>query len=151
MDLKDKSEQNLRIRKVNLGFKIMEQERNLKRSRSKLDMIQAEIDRRETIKLHDHFCYQIDQIIENENPCGLNDEGSCIAYRTGKLSNYKSCCRRCRFVSDKGCTSRSLGCKLWFCLIAENNLSDKSKLIMSDIKKKAFEAGFSGIFGEQCV
>lgn len=61
--------------------------------------------------------------------CKFKDN-KCIAQRKNKSNTTSGCCRTCPILTDKGCPSSNLTCKLLYCKTALNNLK---KLKMSDI------------------
>jgi len=57
--------------------------------------------------------------------------GQCIVQRENKKGKFNGCCRLCPFVTNKGCPSENISCKLIYCKTAIKNI----KLIkISDIK-----------------
>ena len=71
--------------------------------------------------VYDTACDEVDAFTEGKNICGFKD-GVCRA----KIKN--GCCRKCFHVTDHGCPSRNLACKLFFCTKVRN----KYKIIMFD-------------------
>ena len=55
----------------------------------------------------------------------------CIAQRKQKSNSINGCCKMCTLVTNKGCPSVNLACKLVYCKTALGNLK---KLKMKDIK-----------------
>ncbi len=69
--------------------------------------------RRERIKyIYDSSCNIIDDRVGNKNICGFKN-GQCYTQRGTKLCN--GCCRKCRYQSCHGCTTKNLTCKLFNC------------------------------------
>lgn len=94
------------------------------------------------------LCLELDLISQEENPCKF-ENGKCWASRKGILTEFNTCCRRCRHLGENGCTITCLGCKLWFCLPAWENLSRGSRKTIENIKLSAMLLGFHGIIGEK--
>jgi hypothetical protein len=94
------------------------------------------------------LCKSLDLISQKENPCRI-ENGRCGASREGVLKGFNTCCRRCQYLGENGCTINCLGCKLWYCLPAWGNLSRQSKKTIESIRKSAILLGFSGIIGEK--
>jgi len=141
----------LRNQKVKLGFRIMEQERNLKCLRRKLNTIEQELKSKDRQALSEKICHQVDEILEKEEPCKFYKNGSCIGYRMSGDTEFKNCCKSCRYLGVKGCTIKCMGCKFWLCLAAENNLSAEAKEKIQIIKNEAYDNGFTGIIGMRFV
>ncbi len=53
------------------------------------------------------------QTIDYYDPCGWKN-GTCRRMHSSKEPD-KGCCEGCKHLNPKGCTVRSLDCKLWFC------------------------------------
>jgi len=58
------------------------------------------------------------------------ENNQCIAQRNDGNGNISGCCRLCSLVTDKGCSSCNLACKLIYCKTALGNLK---KLKLRDI------------------
>ena len=67
--------------------------------------------KQEKAALYDYFCLVADNIIERYDPCGWKRTGAaeCLQGRP------KGCCHECKYWSSGGCTTNSLGCKLFLC------------------------------------
>ena len=74
---------------------------------------------------------ELDAVIKRLNPCKVvhhkNGKVSC----TGSRSRYYMwfepddqflCCNGCKYITLKGCTIKSIGCKIWLCPIAIEHL-----------------------------
>lgn len=59
-------------------------------------------------RLYDELYNTASRLREKENPCNII-EGHC------KYRKYGCCCSGCEYLSDVGCTVKSLSCKLWLC------------------------------------
>lgn len=57
----------------------------------------------------------------HEDLCKFID-GQCIIQRTNKKGKYNGCCRFCPLVTDKGCPSENVSCKLIYCKTATKNI-----------------------------
>ena len=64
-------------------------------------------------KLHDELYKQIDLLLKKYNPCRIK-EGSCYCYEK-KLHDESFCCKRCKYLTEKGCSVQSLTCKFHLC------------------------------------
>ncbi len=74
--------------------------------------------------INEEACRELDEFTAGKNPCGFKN-GVCKA----KLKS--GCCRKCRWVGSKGCTTSNVACKLFFC----SRVCDKYKsLKFDDIK-----------------
>lgn len=45
----------------------------------------------------------------------------CIAQRLNKVSDINGCCKHCKNVGSKGCTTSNIGCKLIYCKTSIKN------------------------------
>jgi len=63
-------------------------------------------------KLYDILFFIGQQIMNHHDPCAWKD-GMCMKMRT--VEGEEGCCEGCKHLSQKGCTVRSLACKLWLC------------------------------------
>lgn len=65
------------------------------------------------------------------NPCNI---------KNGKCNSLNFCCNGCKYLGEKGCTTKALMCKLWFCTDAKTNVElNKEK---HDIMSEAYDYGF---------
>ena len=62
--------------------------------------------------------------------CQFKD-GKCIVQRKNNLNRNNGCCRLCPIVTDKGCPSVNITCKLIYCKTAIGNIK---LLTLNDIK-----------------
>ena len=79
--------------------------------------------------LYDLIYDLADEYVFNKyNVCNIKD-GKCFAAREDKVRlTYNNCCGECKHLDfKKGCTIRSLGCKLYVCYEAEIKLKEFSK------------------------
>jgi len=67
----------------------------------------------------DEACKYIDNYYKDKNICDFK-YGKCINHRIKKLDYVNGCCRKCRLQSSKGCTSKNVACKLFYCKELEN-------------------------------
>ena len=67
----------------------------------------------ETIKALNKYYYQ--DLCKFEN-------GQCIAQRMRNKGKVNGCCRFCPLVTDKGCPSENVSCKLIYCKTAIKNI-----------------------------
>ncbi len=64
---------------------------------------------------YDSICDTLDKYVTN-NICEFDDKGLCIAERNNKTkTNTNGCCGKCIYVGNKGCTIKSLTCKMFYC------------------------------------
>lgn len=75
---------------------------NIKRRREKLRYIV------------DEGCNYIDNFFGEKNICGFKN-CKCYVQRKNKSEFCNGCCRRCIYQSSKGCTTKNVACKLFFC------------------------------------
>ena len=75
--------------------------------------------------IYEEACKELNDYYAKFNPCGFKN---CICRNNEKYG----CCRCCRNVGDKGCTTDNLSCKFFFCTKAK----DKCKKVLepNDIK-----------------
>jgi len=62
----------------------------------------------EMAAVYDKLWHEADAILKKFNPCKIK-RGRCSSGRR------HPCCDDCEFLSKKGCTEKSLACKLWLC------------------------------------
>ncbi len=79
-----------------------------------------------TKKYYYNLLYNIvDDLFRTYDPCKFNSAGQCIANRANHTvwnteGGYTGCCKpSCKYVSSKGCSTNSLGCKLYTCSTIE--------------------------------
>jgi len=94
------------------------------------------------------LCDKLDAISQEYNPCQF-EGGKCIASRKGLLGEYSSCCRRCRYLGDNGCTEKVLGCKMWYCGEALSRLPVLEWEGIDNIRFDGATSGFHMIIGEK--
>ena len=63
-------------------------------------------------QLYDILLASGQRTLDYYNPCDWKD-GKCRRMRS--LKDDAGCCEGCKHLSPKGCTVKSLGCKLWLC------------------------------------
>lgn len=87
------------------------------------------------MQLHDALCDKADAVFQKYNPCQRNEDGQCVG---------KGCCNGCRHLSDEGCTTKSLACKLWLCreALVGNNACAKE---LRSLKEIAHDFGLYGV------
>ena len=62
--------------------------------------------------IYDQLYDEADKLFKKYNYCDIKDNTCYQARRCGCIS---FCCKRCEYLSDNGCTVKSLTCKLWIC------------------------------------
>ncbi len=82
-------------------------------------------------KIYDECCDLIDNSSKGDNPCGFKC-GVCI----NGLKN--GCCRFCHLVTDEGCSSRNLTCKLFNCGSVTNNFKCLTMNDLLPLKKLSY-------------
>jgi hypothetical protein len=90
------------------------------------------------IHLHNKLCDVADLLMFYYDPCKLDKDGNCPGGTIGK------CCYRtyyekkdgmgCIFLSDKHCTVRNFGCKIWFCFEAFDRFPRELKLVFKALE-----------------
>ena len=70
--------------------------------------------KKRTTYIYDSACDYIDNFYNGENICGFKN-CKCYVQRCKKLNNKNGCCRFCIYVTDNGCPSKNLACKLFNC------------------------------------
>lgn len=71
--------------------------------------------RKERIKyIYDEACLDIDNFYKDKNMCGFKDN-QCYVQRKLNNNKFNGCCRMCMYQSKKGCLTKNLTCKLFFC------------------------------------
>ena len=76
-------------------------------------------------------CNYIDEYYKECNLCHFKNN-QCICHRKKKKDYINGCCRKCKYQSTNGCTTKNVACKLFLCSYAD--LKNKKKLEMKDIK-----------------
>ena len=69
----------------------------------------------------DKTCDYIDEYYKDKNLCNFKN-CTCECYRKKKLNYINGCCRKCRFQSNKGCTTKNVACKLFYCTYAKKDI-----------------------------
>ena len=69
------------------------------------------------------------------NPCRFNSKGECFNNRYHEervqyIKNCGCCSLNCRYMSPKGCLTKSLGCKLYVCSPIEKSFPEFCKELM---------------------
>jgi hypothetical protein len=79
------------------------------------------------------------QIIDHYGPCDWR-HGKCSRMRSSE-PDTEVCCKGCEHLDEKGCTVKSLACKLWLC----GNLSNGFKECMTELKILRTVADYCGV------
>ena len=67
-------------------------------------------------------CDYIDSYYKNKNICSFKNN-CCICHRKQHLEYKNGCCRKCFHQSSKGCTTKNIACKMFYCShIKESNI-----------------------------
>ena len=74
--------------------------------------------------IYDYCCNYIDKFYEGKNICGFVN-GQCINQQTPKCDHYDGCCRLCIHQNGKGCETKNLTCKFFFC----DTIKSKEKIL----------------------
>lgn len=64
--------------------------------------------------IYDRACDEVDNFFANKNICNFKN-GQCGIQRKLKNNKFNGCCRRCAYQTSKGCPTKNLACKLFFC------------------------------------
>ena len=64
-------------------------------------------------------CDYLDNLSKGCNLCEFIN-GKCICHRTKNLDYQNGCCRKCKYQSDHGCTTKNVACKLFTCGLVKN-------------------------------
>ena len=67
-----------------------------------------ETEMKELSDIYDDLYKQGQKVLDTFNPCGVSN-GKCAS------NHMNFCCEGCRYLSDAGCITKSLWCKLWLC------------------------------------
>lgn len=84
------------------------------------------------------------------NPCEIHDSscirGRMINDRTGKHED-NFCCEGCEYLTDQGCITNSMWCKLWSCLGIRENKGFRVR--QSELRRRADDlcTGRGGRYG----
>lgn len=63
--------------------------------------------------VYERLCDYLDDDYKKHNYCKFDSNGTCINTRVNKIKTQ--CCRQCKYISKKGCTTKGLACKMFFC------------------------------------
>lgn len=76
-------------------------------------------------------CDYIDNYYKNINTCSFKNN-QCICHRKQNLEYTNGCCRNCFYQSSKGCTTKNIACKMFYCSYIKdnNNVLDYKDLIL---------------------
>ncbi len=80
--------------------------------------------------IYDAACLEIDSFYEGKNVCGFKDD-QCYVQRKFNNNKFNGCCRICFHQNNKGCLTKNLACKLFFCSEAKKR---HKVLTIKDIK-----------------
>ena len=80
--------------------------------------------------IYDLACLEIDSFYEGKNVCGFKDD-QCYVQRKLNNGRFNGCCRLCFHQNNKGCLTKNLACKLFFCSEAKKR---HKVLTIKDIK-----------------
>ena len=64
--------------------------------------------------IYDYVCNTIDKRYENKDICEFKDS-KCLLQRVNKDNKSNGCCRLCLYQSNKGCTTKNMTCKFFYC------------------------------------
>ena len=70
----------------------------------------------------DKLCDQIDEYYKDKNTCCFKNS-KCICHRKKKLNYKNGCCRKCKYQSSRGCTTKNFACKMFMCSYAKENVN----------------------------
>ena len=66
------------------------------------------------------ICEYIDDYYKEKNLCKF-ENCTCICHRNKNINYKNGCCRKCIYQSNKGCTTKNVACKLFYCSHAKEN------------------------------
>lgn len=64
--------------------------------------------------IYDSTCDYIDNFYKNKNICGFKN-CQCYVQRKNNNNLKNGCCRKCIYITDNGCVTKNLACKLFNC------------------------------------
>ena len=71
--------------------------------------------------IYDYCCDKIDKFYAGKDLCKFKNN-QCIIHQIPNCTYKNGCCRICSYQSNKGCTTRNLSCKLFYCdKVKQNN------------------------------
>ena len=79
-----------------------------------IDCLNIKNRRKRIEDIYDSACEEIDSFYEGKNICGFKDD-QCYVQRKLKNNKFNGCCRMCIYLRNKGCSTKNLTCKLFFC------------------------------------
>lgn len=75
-------------------------------------------------------CDYIDNYYKSCNTCKFKNN-KCICHRNLNKDYINGCCRKCKYQSNKGCKTKNIACKLFYCTHAD--LGNKKRLEIKDL------------------
>ncbi len=76
-------------------------------------------------------CNYIDNYYKDCNLCHFKNN-KCICHRKTGKDYINGCCRRCKYQSNKGCTTKNVACKMFNCSYVD--FGKKDRINFNDIK-----------------
>ena len=76
-------------------------------------------------KLYDRLYEVGDFLLKKYNPCGIKN-GKCI-----RPDSPEFCCGGCEYLIVRGCSVKSLSCKLWLCVFIDDKASVLSRQLLT--------------------
>lgn len=64
--------------------------------------------------VYDTACKEIDNRYKGINICGFKNKKCFVQIKKPECGCY-GCCRKCKYVTNTGCSTMNLACKLFFC------------------------------------
>lgn len=64
--------------------------------------------------IYDTACDELDNFYKDKNMCEFKNN-QCYIQRKLNNNKFNGCCRMCIHQSSKGCTTKNLACKLFYC------------------------------------
>ncbi len=83
---------------------------------------------------YDRFYEEADKLFKKYNPCKFKD-GKCICNRNNTYPSKNGCCGMCRYLNSKGCTIKSLGCKLYICWREHGKILDERRALIKKVRR----------------
>ena len=98
-------------------------------------------------RIHNALYDRASKLIRQQNPCQIQAGphcATCAASRLGHETNRGLCCEGCKFLGANGCTVKALGCKLWTCRTAGNNLEGWAFRHLDKLSRRARRLTLNG-------
>lgn len=84
-----------------------------------IDALNIKNKKERIIYIYDFSVNYIDDYFSGKNFCGFKNN-KCYVQRKNDCNYVNGCCRKCMYQSNKGCITKNLACKLFFCSEVKN-------------------------------